>query len=54
MTPEEYVIQSITEPNAHIAEGYAAGIMPQNFEERMSPEEIQALAEWLLDPNREQ
>lgn len=54
MTPEEYVIQSITDPSAHIAEGYSGGIMPPNFAERMSPEEIQGLAEWLLDPNREE
>lgn len=53
MTPEEYVIQSISDPNAHIAAGYAAGIMPPNFAQRMNATEIQGLAEWLLDPNRE-
>jgi len=53
MTPEEYVVQSIVDPAAHIAEGYVNGIMPQTFGTAMSEEEIQGLAEWLLDPNRE-
>lgn len=48
-----YVLNSIQHPNQIVSEGYMAGIMPQNFAERMSEEEILALAEWLLDPNRE-
>lgn len=48
-----YVHNSIVNPNAYIAEGYMAGIMPGNFSERMSAEEIDALVEWLLDPNRQ-
>lgn len=44
-----YVINSITHPNDFIVEGYAAGIMPQNFPDRMSAEEIANLAQWLLD-----
>ena len=52
MTPEEYVVQSISDPAAHVAEGYANGIMPQTFATVMSEEEIQALAEWLLDPSQ--
>jgi hypothetical protein len=49
---ETYVYTSITEPNAFINEGYAAGIMPANFTDRMSEEEIRGLVAWLLDPNR--
>jgi mono/diheme cytochrome c family protein len=48
-----YVYNSIVNPNAYISEGYMAGIMPQNFGERMSEEEIDAMVEWLLDPNRQ-
>jgi mono/diheme cytochrome c family protein len=47
-----YVYTSITDPNVFINEGFQAGIMPANFKERMSEEEIQALVQWLLDPNR--
>lgn len=48
-----YVHNSIVNPNAYVVEGYMAGIMPQNFADRMSTEEIDALVAWLLDPNRE-
>jgi mono/diheme cytochrome c family protein len=49
---ETYVYTSIVDPNAHVVEGYQPGIMPANFSERMSEEEIQAMVDWLLDPNR--
>jgi mono/diheme cytochrome c family protein len=50
---ETYVHNSIVAPNDYVHEGYMAGIMPQNFAERMSEEEINALVAWLLDPNRQ-
>lgn len=53
LSAEEYVHQSIVAPNEYINEGYAAGIMPPNFAERMSEEEINSMVAWLLDPNRE-
>ncbi|MCC6453773.1 MAG: c-type cytochrome [Caldilineaceae bacterium] len=49
-----YVHNSIVTPNAHVVEGYMAGTMPPNFGDLMTPEEIDALVAWLLDPNREQ
>lgn len=48
-----YVHTSIVNPNAYVVEGYMGGIMPQNFVEKMSEEEINSLVEWLLDPNRQ-
>ncbi|HAJ35653.1 MAG TPA: hypothetical protein DCL15_08160 [Chloroflexi bacterium] len=48
-----YIHNSIVAPNAYVSEGYMAGIMPQNFAERMTEEEINALVQWLLDPNRQ-
>lgn len=50
---ETYVHTSIVEPNAFVNEGFAAGTMPDNFDERMSEEEINSLVAWLLDPNRQ-
>jgi mono/diheme cytochrome c family protein len=44
-----YVHNSIVNPNEFVHPGYVAGIMPQNFTERMSDEEITALAEWILE-----
>ena len=39
--------ESITDPNKVIAEGYAAGVMPENFGESLSAAEIDALVSYL-------
>lgn len=46
-----YTHNSIVNPNAHTVPGYNP-VMPANFADRMSPEEIDSLVAWLLDPNR--
>lgn len=46
---EEYVYESIVEPNVYIVEGYPSGIMPQNYDQLMSEEEIQLMVGWLLE-----
>ncbi len=51
---EEYVHNSIVAPNDYIVEGYMANIMPNNFADQMSEDEINGLVTWILDPNREQ
>lgn len=51
---QTYVHNSIVNPNEYINDGYIAGIMPQNFADQLSEEEISALVDWLLDPNRPQ
>lgn len=48
---QTYVHTSIVNPNAYTVEGYNP-VMPANFTERMSEEEINALVEWLLNPDR--
>lgn len=52
LSAEEYVYQSITQPGAYVVESYVTGIMPANFTDTMSDEEIRGLVAWLLDPNR--
>ncbi len=52
-TGEEYVHNSIVNPNDFIVPGYQPNIMPQNFAERMSEDEINGMVAWLLDPNRQ-
>ena len=42
-----FVEQSIVEPNAEIAEGYSAGVMPQTYEEQLSPKQISDLVAFL-------
>ena len=44
---EDYVRQSILNPNAVIVEGYAANIMPSNFGERMSDAELDNVMDYL-------
>jgi cytochrome c oxidase subunit II len=44
-----YIEESIVDPNAEIVEGFSRGIMPDNFEDQLSPEELDALVEYLLE-----
>ena len=46
---DAYAQESIADPNAFIVEGFPPGIMPQNFGDRLTVEEIEALAAYLLD-----
>jgi len=39
--------ESIVDPNAHIAKGYPANVMPQNFSTIIKPNEIDQLVEYL-------
>jgi cytochrome c oxidase subunit II len=45
----EYIEESIVDPNAEVAEGFSEGIMPENFRDRLSPAELDALVEYLLE-----
>lgn len=44
-----YVKQSIVDPNASVVKGFSEGIMPQNFGEDLSPEQLDALVKYLLE-----
>jgi mono/diheme cytochrome c family protein len=41
--------ESIVDPNAKIATGYPENVMPQNFGEKLSPEEIENLVQYLSE-----
>jgi mono/diheme cytochrome c family protein len=43
------VEESIVDPEAHIAKGFPANVMPQNFATTIKPNEIEQLVEYLLD-----
>jgi mono/diheme cytochrome c family protein len=43
------VKESIEDPNAQIAKGYPANVMPQNFAQTISAKEIGQLAEYLVE-----
>ena len=44
---DEYIRQSIVDPNAVVVEGYQAGVMPTTFGDTLSPEELDALVAYL-------
>ena len=48
-TVEEYIEESIVEPDAVVVKGFSAGTMPSDFGTRLSPEEIDALVKYLAE-----
>jgi mono/diheme cytochrome c family protein len=50
-SPALYLYESIVNPNAHVVNGYPGNIMPQNFQEIMTPEELGAMVAYLLAQN---
>jgi cytochrome c oxidase subunit 2 len=44
--------EDITDPNAEITKGYGANIMPPNFEQTLSPEELDALVKYLQESQK--
>ncbi|HEV2753179.1 MAG TPA: c-type cytochrome [Solirubrobacteraceae bacterium] len=47
-SPEE-IRRDIVEPDAEIAQGFAAGVMPSNYEQTLSEEELNRLVEFLAE-----
>ncbi len=45
----DQIRQSIVEPNAVIAEGFPSGVMPPNFAEQMSNEQLDVLVAFLME-----
>ncbi|HET7009247.1 MAG TPA: cytochrome c oxidase subunit II [Anaerolineales bacterium] len=48
LSAEEYVRQSILEPGAHVVQPFANGLMPADFGQRLTDEQLDALIEFLL------
>jgi mono/diheme cytochrome c family protein len=44
-----FIEQSIVDPNAEIAKGFAPDIMPQNYGDTLSPEELDGLVQYLSE-----
>jgi cytochrome c oxidase subunit 2 len=47
-----YVKQSIEDPNAVVRKGFPKGVMPQDFGQKLSADEIDALVKYLLGGQR--
>jgi len=48
VSAEDYLAESITEPDAHLVDGYAAGIMYQNYGAELDQSDIDDLVAFLL------
>ena len=46
---EDFIRESIVDPNAKIEEGYSPGVMPVGFGDSLSPEQLDALVEYLAE-----
>jgi mono/diheme cytochrome c family protein len=42
-----YVRRAVVDPNADVAEGYSPGVMPQDYEEKLSPKQLDDLLAFL-------
>ena len=49
MGAEEYIRQSIIDTNAYIVDGFPESLMPVNFSETLTAEELDAVIEYLLE-----
>ena len=45
----KFITTSIVDPNAEITKGYKPDIMPKDFGDRLSKEELAALVKYLLE-----
>jgi mono/diheme cytochrome c family protein len=50
-SPALYLYQSITDPNAYVVPSYPGNIMPANFSDTMTPEQIATMVAYLLAQN---
>jgi mono/diheme cytochrome c family protein len=48
-TPEAKIHEDIVDPNAEIAKGFPANVMPQNFETTIPAKELEELVKYLLE-----
>lgn len=46
-TAEQYLVEAIVAPNNYLASGYAAGVMPQNFGDRLAIQDLADLLAYL-------
>jgi mono/diheme cytochrome c family protein len=44
-----FIEESIVDPEAEIEEGYPGGVMPDDYETELSPEELEALVQYLAE-----
>lgn len=53
MSAEQYIRESIVEPNAHLVEGFPEGVMYQNYADDLTEQQINDLVAYLMTLNAE-
>ena len=48
-SPEDFLRESIVDPNAQIAQGYQPSVMPETYESTLSDEQLDALVQYLVE-----
>ncbi len=48
----DYVMESIVLPSAQTATGYSAGMMPEDYAQRIAPQDLDALVAFLMEGAR--
>jgi mono/diheme cytochrome c family protein len=43
-----YIEQQIVDPNSQITQGFSEGVMPQDFETQLTPQDLQGLVQYLV------
>ncbi len=46
---EAFIRESIVDPSANVAEGYPPNVMPETYEQQLTPEELDALVSYLAE-----
>jgi cytochrome c oxidase subunit 2 len=49
---EAYIEESIVDPNADVVQGFPRNVMPGNFRDQLSPQQLDALVEYLLEAQK--
>jgi hypothetical protein len=47
-TPEQYLIESVADPNAYLVPGFTANVMPINFADRITLQQMADLMAYML------
>lgn len=48
MSAEDYLKESILEPDAHVVDGFSPGVMYQNYANELTDDEVEALVAYML------
>jgi len=48
VSAEDFLRQSILDPNAHLVEGFPANVMPNTYQKQLTEEQVEALVNYML------